>query len=358
MKHSIIISCLLALLVLGCAVKPNGQGTKTAREELDALDSPDVVSVEASLERGALDALKNADYSKSAALYQQLVDQDNKEFRYKLGLAESLRRMGELKVAIEMYDQIIELKPGHVDAFEGKALAVMAQGDVEEASKLFQRILEREPNRWRSLNALGILFASKNLPSDGMQYLDEALIQSPKNPSVLNNIGLVQAMMKQYPSAVDSLDKGSRYATGGQRKQIDLNLALVHGIFGQMDKARDIVENYYDGAALENNLGLYAHLANNDELAKSYLNMALSGSNQYYERAWKNLDMVANKSASEYEATPGQKNFVIPSEGGAFSPQGNSTNGAPMPLAAPTVAPPNAATKSVDVPLGQLGPAR
>ncbi len=345
MKHPIIISCLVVLLAMGCAVKPAGKGTKSARQELAALDSPDVVSVEASLERGALAALKNAEYSKSAALYQQLVDQDNKEFRYKLGLAESLRRLGEHKIAIDMYDQIIELKPGHVDAFEGKALAVMALGDVEEASKLFERILEREPNRWRSLNALGIMFASKNLPSDGMQYLDEALIQSPKNPSVLNNIGLVQAMLKHYPSAVESLDKGSRYATGGQRKQIDLNLALVHGIFGQMDKARDIVETYYDGAALENNLGLYAHLANNDELAKSYLNMALSGSNHYYERAWKNLDLVANKSKNEYDTTPGQKNFVVSPAGGALAP---AAKGAPLPLAPATV----------DVPQGQLAPVR
>lgn len=351
MKHSILISCLLSLLVLGCSAKPEGKGTKSAKQELAEMDSPNVDSVQAALERGALDALKNAEYKKSAALYQQLVDRDDSEFRYKLGLAESLRRLGENKVAIDMYDQIIELKPGHVDAFEGKALATMALGDIEEASKLFQRILEREPNRWRSLNALGIMFAAKNLPNDGMQYLDEALIQSPKNPSVLNNIGLVQAMMKQYPNAVDSLDKGARYASGGQRKQIDLNLALVHGIFGQMDKARDIVETYYDGAALENNLGLYAHLANNDELAKSYLNMALSGSNQFYERAWKNLDLVANKSKNEYKAPQGQTNFVIPKEGGLTAP---ASSGAPLQLA-PVVP---ASPASSGAPLGQPAPAQ
>jgi hypothetical protein len=62
---------------------------------------------------------------------------------------------------------------------------------------------------------------------------------------------------------------------------------------GNMSAAQRIAEKHLPAGALENNLGFYAHLANDQELAKSYLNMALTGTPVYYERAWKNLDIVA-----------------------------------------------------------------
>ena len=94
-----------------------------------------------------------------------------------------------------------------------------------------------------------------------------------------------------------------------QRKQIDLNLAMVHGVSGDFDTARDVAGKYLEGPALDNNLGLYAHLAKDDSLAKSYLNMALTQSPTYYERAWENLDVVndTNQDAADDKLAPRAK---------------------------------------------------
>lgn len=285
----------MCLTVAACGLEPGKDRIFDADKEFDKLDSPDVPTLSESLERNALDALAAGEYERASGLYQQLYDKDSNEVRYQLGLAESLRRQGDINPSLEYYDKIIAKHPGHLDAYEGKGLALMARGDTEDAGKVFKSILERDPKRWRTLNALGILFAVKSMEPEALAYFKEALNQSDNNPSVLNNIGLVQAMQHQYRQSVETLQKASKRAEGEHRKQVDLNLALVHGIFGNSDEAKDLASKYLSDAELDNNLGLYAHLANDRELAKSYLNMALSGSTVFYERAWKNLDMIAKE---------------------------------------------------------------
>jgi hypothetical protein len=75
-----------------------------------------------------------------------------------------------------------------------------------------------------------------------------------------------------------------------------LNLALVYASAGKLPEARKIAEAYLSGPSLNNNLGLYAHLAKDDNLAKSYLNMALTESKTYYGKAWDNLEAINSQT--------------------------------------------------------------
>ena len=304
---------MVGALLLGCSLEPS-DSKHDADKEFAKLDAPDVLTVEASMERAALTALKAGEYTNSASLYQQLFDKNQQEMRYQLGLAESLRRLGSFEASIGFYDMILAKDANHIDAFEGKALALMGEGEIEDSSKMLQRIIERDPARWRTHNALGIMFAIKGMLPEAMAYFNEALKYSDKNPSIHNNVGLVLAMQQQYRQSVDAMVKGARKAEATQRKQIELNLALIHGIFGNMAEAKRVASKHLSGMSLENNLGLYAHLANDDELAKSYLNMALTGSSVYYERAWKNLDIIANDDKPQKIMSPMQKSIRVGTE--------------------------------------------
>ena len=124
--------------------------------------------------------------------------------------------------------------------------------------------------------------------------------QSPDNPAVLNNAGLGFAVDRNFPRAIEALQHAARVSKSPlQRKQVELNLALIYGVSGDFDTAREVAGKHLEGPALENNLGLYAHLAKDDALAKSYLNMALTQSTTYYERAWENLDALNNSGHSD-----------------------------------------------------------
>jgi Flp pilus assembly protein TadD len=122
---------------------------------------------------------------------------------------------------------------------------------------------------------------------------------------VLNNVGLTLAIDKQYDKAIVALQKGVALAPqeGDEKKRLALNLALVYGITGNMAAAEETAKPYLTPAGLDNNMGYYAHLAKDDELAKTYLNMALTKSPVYYQRAWDNLDTVSKdpKAANRKE---------------------------------------------------------
>ncbi len=269
-----------------------------------SLDQPEVKGVNETQEQMAKEAVAAADYKRAAQFYQQLVSsgKGNKDqvLRYKMGLAEAVRRMGSNENALDLYDELYQENPTNLDVAEGRALTLMASGKVADAGRAFQEVLDKDPKRWRTLNALGILFVTKDMIPEAMAYYTEALNQSPDNAAILNNVGLSQAVDRNFPRAMEALSQASRVSKSpAQRKQIELNLAMVQGVSGDLETARDTASKYLEGPALDNNLGLYAHLAKDDALAKSYLNMALSQSPTYYERAWENLDAIDGNTKSE-----------------------------------------------------------
>ncbi len=263
------------------------------------LDQPSVKGINDTQEDMAKEAVAAGDYQRAAEFYQQLVATKNgtpeQQLRYKMGLAEAVRRLGKNENALELYDQLFKENPNNLDVAEGRALTLMANGKTADAGRAFQAVLDKDPKRWRTLNALGILFVTKDMIPEAMAYYNAALDQSPDNAAILNNVGLSQAIDHKYSRGIEALQQASRVSKSpSQRKQIELNMAMVYGVSGDLDNARDVAEKYLEGPALDNNLGLYAHLAKDDGLAKSYLNMALSQSSTYYERAWENLDVVSD----------------------------------------------------------------
>ncbi len=260
---------------------------------LEKKEGPQISGVEQTLLNSAKTAETQGNYMLARQYYQQLLDRSPKNPDYGYGLAESLRRSGELDGSIQVYNQIITVNPEHVDAYEGKGLAQLAKADMEGASYSFAEVMKRDPGRWRSLNAIGVLFASKKMYAEGMQYFNAALARSPNNPTILNNMGLVAALDKDTFTAANKLEKAAAATLNAdQRMRIEMNAALVYAMSGDVRKAEALARKYLNGAQLSNNMGLYAHLAKDDALAKSYLNTALTESKVYYERAWDNLQNV------------------------------------------------------------------
>ena len=255
-----------------------------------------------------------------------------------------------------LYDQLIAKDPTMIAAKESKGLALIAKGDFKSPTPLFEEVLKADPTRWKSLNALGILFSIGSFQPEAQQYFTQALKYHADSSSIYNNLGLSQALSRNFDTALQSLQKASSFATQGteERKRIDLNLALVYASAGKLDNAKAIAENYLTGAALDNNLGLYAHVAHDDLMARSYLNMALMESKVYYGKAWDNLQNISangndNGNARASKASP----KAVPSDAIIHAPAVPAPTVLAPALAAPPaveVAPSPAATGTGDVP--------
>lgn len=291
------ISILSILLLTACGLQPNRDRDFNPDEVFAKLDQPEVSSVNETLLENALVAEDKGNYRRAISFYKQLLDADEENLEYALNLARNLRKSGEFDAADQIYSQILDRKAGNMEALEGRGLALMAKGEFKEASRVLAQVIEVDAKRWKTLNALGILFSTKNMFDEADAYFNEALANSANNPAVLNNMALAQAMDRRYSEAVRTARKAvTRANQGKQRKQVELNLALIHASNGDLAAAEKIAAKYYEGAQLKNNMGLYAHLANDDALAKGYLNSALAGSAEYYQRAWDNLDALNETS--------------------------------------------------------------
>lgn len=297
-----------APLIIMSAALALGACTATTEQWLDPdktfakLDQPDVDTVEQTLEKQAQAAMEKGDIHRAGQFYEQLLGskktKPEDKIRYKIGWAECLRRMGENEKALDAFDAILKEDPKNIDAQEGRGLTLMQLGKTADAGRAFEKIMKTDKKRWRTLNALGILFVNKNMIPEAMAYYKESLKESEDNPAVVNNVGLSHAVDGKYARAINALELAARLSKSEQqRKQINLNLAMVYGVSGDMDTAKQIASKHLEGPALDNNLGLYAHLAKNDKLARTYLNMALSHSPTFYERAWENLDALGGKGS-------------------------------------------------------------
>jgi Flp pilus assembly protein TadD len=212
-----------------------------------------------------------------------------------LTAADEARRDGRFDESITLYDKMLAEQPANVDAKEGKALALMAKGEFDSSGYIFDDIMKTDPTRWKTLNALGILFTTRNLQPEAQQYFREALKFSPDNAIVTNNIGLSQALEKRYENATESLQKAATSSASGSpaHKRIELNLALVYATSKKLPAANAIAAKYFTGPALTTNTELYTRIAGDSQLANAYINMALSDSKVFNDKTWENTQAVA-----------------------------------------------------------------
>ncbi len=291
-----------------------------AKAFLSSLEGPKVPTIQDTMLENAKSAEAAGEWSTANQLYQQLLVKSPENTDLMISTAETYRRLGKYEPAIALYDAALDKDKSLVNAKEGKALALLSKGDFDSPTPLFEEVMKTDATRWKTLNGLGILFTTRGMHPEAQQYFREALKHAPANTSVLNNLGLSQALTKEYDNAADTLLQAGAIAaaSGKERKRIDLNLALVYAVAGRIEDARIVAENYYSGAVLNNNMGLYAHLARNNQLAKDYLNMALTESTTYYEKAWQNLQDISSGSGTP---APGAAEPVTLQEKPAAAPK-------------------------------------
>jgi Flp pilus assembly protein TadD len=303
MRIAATLISTLAFLLCSCSLEP--QSKFDAKAALNQLKGPETGTMDDALLLQAHQAESSGDYKQAAQTYKLLADKDPKNIVYKLSLADNLRRAGDNDTALRVVDLVIEKDPHNAEAYEDKGLCLMNTGEFADAGKAFGEAMKYDKKRWRTLNAIGILFAMKNKDQDAFDYYQAALDVSTDNPSVLNNMGLTLAMDKQYDKSIEALERARRHVPNDspQVKNIDLNLALVFAIDGRLDAAEQTAAPHLTKEGLYNNMGFYAYLAKNTDMAKGYLNMALTQSPVYYERAWKNLSLVSGDALSDPNAS-------------------------------------------------------
>ena len=305
MKQLVFLFCLT--LIASCSLMPKNKTSEENRKELDdALKSVNVPSMETTLLDSGNQALQNGDSLKAEYYFNQLVKKSPDNTLFKFKLAEALRRRGACNEALSLYDEVLKAKPTDIDVREGNALCLVSVGEFQKAGPILTDIISQDRTRWKSVNAAGLIFAINSKFDEANQYLDLAADVSNHNPSVLNNQALVRALVGNNDDAVRILREASIRAGEGtmQKRNIDLNLAMVYGISKNIEMAETTAKPWLTTPQLYNNMGIYAELGRDPALARTYLNKALMGTPVYYDRAWENLERLDSGSGGAVRAAP------------------------------------------------------
>jgi len=108
-----------------------------------------------------------------------LISPDNIEAQIQLALAHEV--VGEEDLAMQIYNKLIETKPGYLKAFAHKASLLICKGKYFEASKIFFQIIKLNANYHRAYLGIGVCFENMNKFSDAKRYYKKFLELKPNS---------------------------------------------------------------------------------------------------------------------------------------------------------------------------------
>lgn len=248
-----IAACGLTLgLLAGCVT------TDTATNNTDSFgkSSPPLATQVTLAERAAA----NRDYLTAATHYKKLYDKVPGDISYLLGTAKNLRYGG-------LADQSVKLLVDHEKAWGHdpdylleRAKNQIALGNNDQAIDDLEKVMAIRPADWDVYMSMGIAHDHAGRFRQGQKAYAKALMYSPNNAFVLNNLAMSKAQTGRLSEAISIMEEAAR--RNRKSPQIRQNLAFLYGLNGEIDKAEKLAIMDLDRKRVENNLAFYAQVSN------------------------------------------------------------------------------------------------
>jgi Flp pilus assembly protein TadD len=157
--------------------------------------------------------------------------------RMALGYARALKAIGSKDQAMEVLKVSYQTSPnGEVASELGRLALDMGRLDIAKAT--LQMAESQGVHDWKTLSAQGTLRAKQGQHAEAQQYFLAALELEPNAVSVTNNLALSYALDNKADRAEELLRKAM--ANGPEDKRVRQNLALVLGLQGKYEEARQL----------------------------------------------------------------------------------------------------------------------
>ncbi len=187
----------------------------------------------------ALEHLKDGRFDRAAALCLPLVAADPHDIdaRFFLGVSEGAR--GNADAAVGHLTQVVETRPGHVDARGELARLYQSLGRIAEAEAQFAAILRRMPRDPEALCAHGRFLLETRRPSDAARQAEAALEAAPNSALALNLLGMAMVDQGRLDEAIDAFGR----AAASDRLNASAHANLATALATQGCFARSLAES-------------------------------------------------------------------------------------------------------------------
>jgi Flp pilus assembly protein TadD len=211
---------------------------------------------------GVTTASTNAAAVKSVQRAAKAWESDPDDPDKAIAYADQLDGLGatDRKLAVLKRTATANPKSQRLQAAYGKALA--ESGRLPEATQALEAASSSGNQDWKTYSALGSTYDQQGRHDEARIQYERALKLSPDEASVLNNLGMSHALSGNLKMAEETLRKAFATPGGRQMPRLRQNLALVVGLQGRFDEARDIASKDLPAAQVEENMKFLQSMLN------------------------------------------------------------------------------------------------
>jgi tetratricopeptide (TPR) repeat protein len=142
---------------------------------------------------------------------------------------------GDLKGAESAFLKVVEMDPGYADGPVNVARVRLQEGEVNDAVAMLERALQLSPKLAKAHYFLGTALKTLGRYDESLQHLELARVQYPRDRVVLDEIGRVQFLDRQFDKAIASFK--ATLGVDPEDLEAHYNLMLCYQGVGDLEQA-------------------------------------------------------------------------------------------------------------------------
>lgn len=195
--------------------------------------------------------------------------------------------------ALALYRGLLAVSPDDPALLERGGISALRIGKMDEAEAMLARASALVPDRWPVLNALGVIADRRGDFARAEAYYQRALALAPDEPKLLNNHGWSLILQGRWEEALMPLSRAVGLDPEDKLAAANLDLARMALAAELPGRRQGESEEAY--AARLNDAGVAAAARGERTRAIAAFTRAIEESNQWYERAARNLASLEGK---------------------------------------------------------------
>jgi tetratricopeptide (TPR) repeat protein len=228
--------------------------------------------------------------------YQKALDLHPGEWRLEYKIGTIFLRQNAPAEALPYFKSMIARDPSNSRGWEGEGRCLLAMKDHESAELSLEKAVRLDSGNWKAQQSLGMLYDDLGRLDEAIAAYKSALRVRPVEASILNNLGVAYYLQKDYPLAIETLEKALSTARPEDRKRVYNNLGRAYARSGQYPRAIDSFRRGSDLAVAYNNVGVMLLEEDRPASAVRCFQKAMTASPNFYAAANENLVIAKDRA--------------------------------------------------------------
>jgi Flp pilus assembly protein TadD len=179
---------------------------------------------------------------------------DPKNLRLGLAYAGQLEKLGQNDQQLQVLATLAQYHPEDPALLATYGRELMQAGRPDQAEPILAKAIASGSSDWKVYSAMGSALDQQAKYAEARDYYQRALKIAPGNAKVMNNLGMSYALEGDLKQAETTLREASDLPAGKSEPRLRQNLALVVGLQGRFDEARQIASADLPPSEVESNM--------------------------------------------------------------------------------------------------------